>query len=548
MTLKTIQLSVLASIFLVGCPKPVVDNDGDGSSADEDCNDEDATIYPGAPEIWDDGIDQDCDGVADVEGAECAADFTLSFPDGSTTTLNGCSDWDFNASFEFDPDDPPEVIDFTFSLGATTEEDFDCRIELVQQGICGEGYYDQRLETGTTTLVLMDCSGVADEYEGSFDGSEGYLRIDTIEAGTESGSFVGEPLPTTLVGHLHVWTEDGIDLEGDVSLTLTQVAGDGEEQLDCVVTDGDEDGDGYVAENYDGNDCLDQDESIYPLDYDEDGTSDVCGYYSLNSGGEHTCLLNQYGEIECWSNDVKEYDLPVDSVYQLVDVGNWAYSCAITSSGEIDCWGLDLDYGVLSDAPSGSDYMALSAGEYHVCALDSSGNIECWGLDHYGQISNLPKASGYTAITVGDFHSCALDSAGAIDCWGLDNFGQLTDAPKESGHTALTSGQEHSCALSSSGKITCWGSNEAGQLEGTPTTTGYIAVSAGWRHTCSLNSDGGIECWGFDQYSQVSGAPDGTGYTSVGEGGEHTCALISPNIIDCWGRKPGTSKPWSSVF
>lgn len=42
-------------------PGPV-DNDGDGYAVDVDCNDADASIYPGAPETKHDGIDQDCNG------------------------------------------------------------------------------------------------------------------------------------------------------------------------------------------------------------------------------------------------------------------------------------------------------------------------------------------------------------------------------------------------------------------------------------------------------------------------------------------------------
>jgi predicted outer membrane repeat protein len=46
---------------------PRIDNDGDGSPVEEDCNDADGTIYPGAIDAICDGVDADCDGEGEDE-------------------------------------------------------------------------------------------------------------------------------------------------------------------------------------------------------------------------------------------------------------------------------------------------------------------------------------------------------------------------------------------------------------------------------------------------------------------------------------------------
>lgn len=57
------------------------DADGDGYYANEDCDDSDPSVNPGAEEVWDDGVDQDCDGddACDSDGdgfdrEECGGD------------------------------------------------------------------------------------------------------------------------------------------------------------------------------------------------------------------------------------------------------------------------------------------------------------------------------------------------------------------------------------------------------------------------------------------------------------------------------------------
>ena len=70
------------------CVYPL-DNDGDGwTDVDGDCDDSDASIYPGAAEVPDDGIDQDCDGVDAVLG--CMDASAINFDASATVSDNTC--------------------------------------------------------------------------------------------------------------------------------------------------------------------------------------------------------------------------------------------------------------------------------------------------------------------------------------------------------------------------------------------------------------------------------------------------------------------------
>jgi hypothetical protein len=257
------------------------DADGDGVTVEAgDCDDSAANIYPGAPELWGDGIDQDCDGIADVAGASCVASFVVDLPDGSSVTLDGCQSWSLEPAFEFGPADPPQVRSFTLNFAATTLKGFECAVVIVQDPVCGIGYYDAAASANMTTYSLMGCSGVAAPYQQSYTASTGYLRVDTLDAGQVPGNFTQLPLATTIEGYVSVADATGVSLSGNFSLSLEQIVTDEEQQTSCTVSDGDQDDDGAIDLYYGGVDCDDQD----PLNFG--GNPEVC------DGQDNDCDLD----------------------------------------------------------------------------------------------------------------------------------------------------------------------------------------------------------------------------------------------------------------
>ncbi len=69
-----------------------------------------------------------------------------------------------------------------------------------------------------------------------------------------------------------MWTPEGVDIEGSISLTLTQIASDSEEGFGCAQVPADDDADGFIGSYFDGDDCDDTSASLLGLgDCDGDG-------------------------------------------------------------------------------------------------------------------------------------------------------------------------------------------------------------------------------------------------------------------------------------
>jgi cysteine-rich repeat protein len=67
------------------------DRDCDGYTRPEDCNDDNPSIYPGADEDWEDGVDQDCDGNADSICGDARIGNIETCDDGNEVDGDGCS-------------------------------------------------------------------------------------------------------------------------------------------------------------------------------------------------------------------------------------------------------------------------------------------------------------------------------------------------------------------------------------------------------------------------------------------------------------------------
>ncbi len=157
------------SVMVLGTDE--IDDDGDlVSDVDGDCNDDDASVYPGADEI-ENGVDDNCNGVID-EGTDAYDDDG----DGWSENDGDCDDGDADVYpgaaelYNGIDDDCDAVID----EDTTTDDDFDGYSEV--DGDCDDR--DGGTYPGATEVVDgvdNDCDGVVDNNTAaSDDDADGY--------------------------------------------------------------------------------------------------------------------------------------------------------------------------------------------------------------------------------------------------------------------------------------------------------------------------------------------------------------------------------------
>ena len=294
------------------------DIDGDGWINDcatyGDCDDADATAFPGAPELCGDGIDQDCDGIdqtgdedgdgysdVDCGGDDCDDDDPAINPgvDADGDGSNMCLDCD-----DDDPDNFPGNLEI-----CADGLDQDCSGADDDGDADGDGYISDACVGGD------DCDDTDAFFNPGLDNDEDGAHF--CEDCNDSDPLVSPDLEEICGDFIDndcsgtaddVADEDGDGFNGcvdcdetdvDINPDALEVCDDGVDQ-DCSGDDlvGDADGDGSTNADCGGDDCDDGDDLVFPgadeacdgVDLDCDGLvtevdADNDGHYDADCGG-----------------------------------------------------------------------------------------------------------------------------------------------------------------------------------------------------------------------------------------------------------------------
>lgn len=182
------------------CVHEPIDGDGDGyapeSCGGEDCDDTDDSVYPGAPEVCMDGVDQDCDGIVDGPLARMA-----------TVHLKTLSGGGVNP-----------ILTWTGSEFVAVWDDMNQRIDMARVDLDGEivGEVLTLVESGHQMIypdVSWNGSEIAVSYTDGDSLTAGYtaIRHAMFLRASPDGALIGSPMrlddvDTYVRSVRHTWT------------------------------------------------------------------------------------------------------------------------------------------------------------------------------------------------------------------------------------------------------------------------------------------------------------------------------------------------------
>jgi len=373
------------------------DDDGDGSPASEDCDDTDASAYPGATETCD-SVDNDCDGDIDEDAPTWYADVDEDGYGDENDAVDSCTQPSGYVVDNTDCDDT-EVTTYPGAAEACDGVDNDCS-GVADDGLSvayyvdsdGDGYGTGAATTSCTALAgyatlsgdcddadstanpgaTEVCDGVDNDCNGTVD--DGLLSdyyLDSDGDGYGAGTAVSTCSPAS--GYVTV-SGDCDDADLLVYPGAAEVCNDTDDDCDGVSDDGlteyawyvDDDGDGFGDASQvvwdcsrpdgtvaDGTDCDDSDSAVtdgltWYADTDNDGFGNPLdtvwecapphGYIADNTDCDDTEASVQPGAPELAGDGIdQDCDGREDCYVDADDDGYAVDYVAVVESLDVDC-------------------------------------------------------------------------------------------------------------------------------------------------------------------------------------------------------------------
>lgn len=301
--------------------------------------------------------------------------------------------------------------------------------------------------------------------------------------------------------------------------------------------------------------------SSIAISYGENGPV-FCG---IKSDGSH--LVSCYG-----SNSAIIYGIPAHFPLTGLTAGDGFVCGLLMDSNQPYCWGSSgyIEMGVPQPMTKGSEYLEISAGDYHVCGLRkplrgrlrNTSFVDCWG---YNMTKNYVFDGQVQSISAGSEFNCGLFLENkTVFCWGDETSSRVISLiPKHMRFQKIAAGGYHVCGIleGRNSKVFCWGSSsdikeqeeeisvvvansDQGNVDLAPSDP-MISVVGGKFHACGIRSyDQGVICWGF-QVQASTPTPKNIKVYVIAAGDYFTCGILADKSLlpSCWGHGFPSSLP-----